>query len=81
MMKKKIAVIGSGMAGLAAGWLSSKAGADVTIFEAQLSRGMDFHTQFLYGKNEPAVQNYHRWIDYFMRQEKDRSWGLAADQG
>ncbi|MEC8396066.1 MAG: NAD(P)-binding protein, partial [SAR324 cluster bacterium] len=34
-MKKKIAVIGSGMAGLAAGWLCRKAGTDVTIFEAQ----------------------------------------------
>ena len=39
------------------------------------------NTQFLYGKNEPAVQNYHRWIDHFMRQEKDFSWDLAADQG
>ena len=38
------------------------------------------NTQFLYGKNEPAVQNYHRWIDYFMRQEKDPSWDLATDQ-
>ena len=38
------------------------------------------NTQFLYGKNEPAVQNYHRWIDYSMRQEKDPSWDLATDQ-
>ena len=51
MMKKKIAVIGSGMAGLAAGWLCRKAGTDVTIFEAQSSRGMDFHTQFLDGND------------------------------
>ena len=30
------------------------------------------NTQFLYGKNEPAVQNYHRWIDRFMS-------GLGSD--
>ena len=30
--------------------------------------------EFLYGKNEPAVQNYHKWIDHFMRQETDLDW-------
>ena len=24
---------------------------------------------FVYGKNEPAVQNYHNWIDKFMNKE------------
>lgn len=30
--------------------------------------------EFLYGKNEPAVQNYHNWIAHFMRQEADINW-------
>ncbi len=30
--------------------------------------------EFLYGKNEPAVQNYHKWIDHFMRQQTDFDW-------
>ena len=59
MMKKKIAVIGSGMAGLAAGWLCRKAGTDVTIFEAQSSRGMDFHTQVLDGNDG---RSGHVWM-------------------
>ena len=24
---------------------------------------------FVYGKNEPAVQNYHNWIEKFMKKE------------
>ena len=24
---------------------------------------------FVYGKNEPAVQNYHKWIEKFMNKE------------
>jgi predicted NAD/FAD-binding protein len=38
-----IAVIGSGMAGLAAARLLADAGCRVTVFEAQASRGMDAH--------------------------------------
>lgn len=30
--------------------------------------------QFLYGKNEPAVQNYHNWIARFMNQDADVNW-------
>ncbi len=30
--------------------------------------------EFLYGRNEPAVQNYHNWIAHFMRQEADIRW-------
>lgn len=30
--------------------------------------------QFLYGKNEPAVQNYHNWIARFMNQDSDIDW-------
>ena len=33
--------------------------------------------EFLYGKNEPAVQNYHKWIDHFMRQETDLDWATS----
>lgn len=38
--------------------------------------------QFLYGRNEPAVQNYHHWVDHFMRQEADFNWSdqVAEDQ-
>ncbi len=34
----------------------------------------DANHEFLYGKNEPAVQNYHRWIQHFMAQEADLNW-------
>ena len=30
--------------------------------------------EFLYGKNEPAVQNYHKWISHFMQQDADLDW-------
>jgi len=46
-MKKRIAVIGSGIAGLTSGWLCREAGAEVTILETQANRGMGTHTQFL----------------------------------
>jgi uncharacterized protein len=38
-----IAVIGSGMAGLAAAWRCRQAGYDVTVFEARSGHGMDAH--------------------------------------
>lgn len=47
--KKSIAVIGSGMAGLAAARLLKDAGHDVTLFEAQTAHGMDSHTLFMHG--------------------------------
>jgi phenylpropionate dioxygenase-like ring-hydroxylating dioxygenase large terminal subunit len=31
--------------------------------------------EFVFGRNEPAVQNYHRWVARFMRQEADVDWG------
>ena len=34
----------------------------------------DANHEFLYGKNEPAVQNYHRWIARFMEQGSDIDW-------
>ena len=30
--------------------------------------------QFLYGRNEPAVQNYHKWIAHFMQPDADSNW-------
>ena len=30
--------------------------------------------EFLYGRNEPAVQNYHNWIARFMQQDADVTW-------
>lgn len=39
-----IAIIGSGMAGLAAGWLCHRAGHRVVLYEAQARRGMDAHS-------------------------------------
>jgi len=46
-MKKKIAIIGSGIAGLTSGWLCREAGAEVTILEAHAKRGMDSFTEVL----------------------------------
>lgn len=48
-MKNSVAIIGSGMAGLATARLLKDAGHDVTIFEALAQRGMDSHTVFLDG--------------------------------
>lgn len=48
-MPESIAVIGSGMAGLAAARLCRDAGHAVTVYEAQGARGMDAHTLQLDG--------------------------------
>jgi predicted NAD/FAD-binding protein len=47
-MKKTIAIVGSGMAGLAAARIFKDAGFDVTIFEALPAHGMDSHTLFMH---------------------------------
>jgi predicted NAD/FAD-binding protein len=39
----RIGIVGSGIAGLTAGWLFHQSGADVTIFEKQSELGMDAH--------------------------------------
>ena len=31
----------------------------------------DANHEFLFGRNEPAVQNYHRWVEHFMTQGSD----------
>lgn len=48
-MRERIAVIGSGMAGLAAARLAHLAGHQVTVFEAQPQRGMDAHSLYIHG--------------------------------
>ncbi len=48
-MSESIAVVGSGMAGLAAARLCRDAGHRVTVFEAQSARGMDAHALDIYG--------------------------------
>lgn len=45
--------------------------------QAGISSGAN--SEFLYGRNEPAVQNYHRWVDRFMRQRADMNWGSDPD--
>lgn len=48
-MRESIAIIGSGMAGLAAARLCHDAGHQVTIYEAQQGLGMDAHSLTLHG--------------------------------
>ena len=40
----RVGIVGSGIAGLTAGWLFHRDGADVTIFEKQSQLGMDAHS-------------------------------------
>ncbi len=48
-MRESIAIIGSGMAGLAAAKLCQNAGHHVTVYEAQQGHGMDAHSLYLDG--------------------------------
>ncbi|MGB0693827.1 MAG: SRPBCC family protein, partial [Pseudomonadales bacterium] len=47
--------------------------------DIQAGIGSGANEAFLYGKNEPAVQNYHNWVARFMHQEADVNW--AQDSG
>ena len=71
-MDKKIAVIGSGIAGLTAGWLSRNSGADVTIFEANSKRGMDFNTLYLDQGHENSG-----YVDVPLRVMSPHAWPLT----
>jgi len=71
-LDKKIAVIGSGIAGLTAGWLCRDSGADVTIFEAHSQRGMDLHTFYL--DQEGKKSGY---VDLPLRVMSPHAWPLT----
>jgi uncharacterized protein len=74
-MNPSIAVIGSGMAGLAAAHLCRQKGWQVTVFEAQSAHGMDAHSMTLNGGI----------IDVPLRVMNPAAWSsvlaLAADVG
>lgn len=42
-------------------------------FGIQSVIGSDANKEFIFGRNEPAVQNYHRWVARFMNQ-KGANW-------
>ena len=71
-MKKIIAVIGSGIAGLTAGWLCRESGANVTIFEANSKRGMDFHTLYLDQEDEKSG-----YVDVPLRVMSPHAWPMT----
>ena len=73
-MKNRIAVIGSGMAGLAAGWMCREGGAEVTILEALANRGMDSHTQFL--NDEGGESGY---VDLPLRVMSPHAWPTVLE--
>ena len=63
-MTQKIAIIGSGIAGLTAAYRGRQAGFDVTLFEAQQGHGMDAHTLAIDGGMVDVplrVMNPQRW--------------------
>ncbi len=68
-VEKKIAVIGSGIAGLTAGWLCRDSGADVTIFEANSKRGMDLHSLHLDQEGENSG-----YVDIPLRVMSPHAW-------
>ena len=71
-MDKKIAVIGSGIAGLTTGWLCKESGANVTIFEANSKRGIDFHTLYLDQEDERSG-----YVDVPLRVMSPHAWPLT----
>ena len=71
-MKKIIAIIGSGIAGLTAGWLCRESGANVTIFEANSKRGMDFHTLYLDQEDERSG-----YVDVPLRVMSPHAWPMT----
>ena len=71
-MDKAIAVIGSGIAGLTTGWLCKESGANVTIFEANSKRGIDFHTLYLDQEDERSG-----YVDVPLRVMSPHAWPLT----
>lgn len=68
-MKKRVAVIGSGIAGLVSAWLCREKGAEVTIIEARSKRGMDSQTQYI---NVDGVEN--GYVDVPLRVLSPQGW-------
>jgi Predicted NAD/FAD-binding protein len=73
-MKKRIAVIGSGIAGLTSGWLCREAGAEVTILETNANRGMGTQTQFL---NVEGGESGH--VDVPLRVMSPHAWPTVLE--
>jgi len=73
-MTKRIAVIGSGIAGLVSGWLCREAGAEVTILEANTRRGMDSYTQFLNINGEES-----EYVDVPLRVMSPHAWPTVLE--
>ncbi len=72
-MGQSVAIVGSGMAGLASAYLLQKAGCHVTVYEAQSSRGMDAHTLDV----EQAQGS--GWVDVPLRVMSPEAWGSVID--
>lgn len=64
----KIAIIGSGMAGLAAGWLCRRVGHEVVLYEAQARRGMDAHSLRVDTPSGPGI------VDVPLRVMSPHAW-------
>jgi len=71
-LDKNIAVIGSGIAGLTAGWLCRNSGAYVTIFEAKSQRGMDLHSLHFNQEDEKSG-----FVDIPLRVMSPHAWPLT----
>ena len=73
-MKKRIAVIGSGIAGLTSGWLCREAGAEVTIIETHANLGMGTQTQLL---NVEGGESGH--VDVPLRVMSPHAWPTVLE--
>ena len=49
------------------------------VFGIQGCMDSEANDHFIFGRNEPAVQNYHRWIARFMKLN-DNAWGPQAPE-
>lgn len=63
-VKKKVAVVGAGPAGLSAATVAAERGHDVTLFEAS----DDIGGQFNYAKVIPGKEEFYETLRYFRRQ-------------
>ncbi|MES1916873.1 MAG: hypothetical protein MHM6MM_008651, partial [Cercozoa sp. M6MM] len=65
--KKKVAVVGSGLAGLTAAWLLQQQGHEVTIYEREKSLGMDAASANIAVEERVAGQTTTRRVDVPLR--------------